>query len=197
MKTKYKPGSKVRVRVDLEPNRGYKMRGSEEADVATPGMLTLAGKTVTIKEVTKWGKYHIEEMGWNWTDEMFGPLDTEPIIIYSAGDKVIALDKNTGRTGRAKCSPDDNFDFYIGADLAYARLRERAQREEMTAPSFKEGDIVVGLPNNGYSITTNGWLGLVVRVRSNNYIDLRGFRLATDEDITAEWLKKIWALEKQ
>ena len=46
----------------------------------------------------------------------------ECIVIYSKYNDVIALDKSTGRKGIAKCSPEDEFDFGIGAKLAFERL---------------------------------------------------------------------------
>ena len=46
----------------------------------------------------------------------------ECIVIYRKDNKVIALDKTTGKTGIAKCSPEDEFDFGIGAKLAFERL---------------------------------------------------------------------------
>ena len=46
----------------------------------------------------------------------------ECIVVYRKDSKVIALDKTTGKTGIAKCSPEDKFDFGIGAKLAFERL---------------------------------------------------------------------------
>lgn len=44
------------------------------------------------------------------------------IVIYMKGNQVIALDKATGEKAVAKCHPDDEFDFNIGAKLAFERL---------------------------------------------------------------------------
>lgn len=44
------------------------------------------------------------------------------IVIYRNGDKVVAKNKVTGKIGEAKCHPDDEFDFNIGAKLAFDRL---------------------------------------------------------------------------
>lgn len=46
----------------------------------------------------------------------------ECIVVYRKDSKVIALDKTTGKTGIAKCSPDDEFNFETGAKLAFERL---------------------------------------------------------------------------
>ena len=49
-------------------------------------------------------------------------LKNEKIVIYRKDNEVIALDKTTGKKGVAKCSPEDNFDFMVGAKLAFDRL---------------------------------------------------------------------------
>ena len=46
----------------------------------------------------------------------------ESIVIYRKGNEVIALDKVTGDQAVAKCSLEDEFDFMIGATIAYSRL---------------------------------------------------------------------------
>lgn len=46
----------------------------------------------------------------------------ETIILYRKDNRVIALDKSTGEKAEAICSPEDTFDFYIGAKLAFQRL---------------------------------------------------------------------------
>ena len=46
----------------------------------------------------------------------------ESIVIYSDGNKVTALDKSTGKKAFARCNPADEFDFHIGAKLAFSRL---------------------------------------------------------------------------
>lgn len=46
----------------------------------------------------------------------------ESIVIYRKDQEVIALDKSTGKKAVAKCSPEDTFDFKVGAKLAFERL---------------------------------------------------------------------------
>lgn len=48
--------------------------------------------------------------------------ENETIVIYRKDNEVIALDKRTGKKAIAKCSPEDKFDFNIGAKLAFDRL---------------------------------------------------------------------------
>ena len=47
------------------------------------------------------------------------------IVVYidkEDSSVVVAKDTETGKTGKAKCSPEDTFDFYTGAQLAMMRL---------------------------------------------------------------------------
>lgn len=44
------------------------------------------------------------------------------IVIYRNDNKVVALDKSTGEKAEAKCNPVDEFDFHVGAKLAFNRL---------------------------------------------------------------------------
>lgn len=46
----------------------------------------------------------------------------ETIVIYRNDNKVVALDKTTGKKAEAKCNPADEFDFRTGAKLAFNRL---------------------------------------------------------------------------
>lgn len=46
----------------------------------------------------------------------------EMIIIYRDGNKTIAMNKVTGEKAEAKCRPEDEFNFSVGAKLALDRL---------------------------------------------------------------------------
>lgn len=73
-----------------------------------------------------WG-YCKPDRGYWCCDEMLELVERKPnecIVIYRKDSDVIALDKRTGEKSIAKCSPDDEFDFNIGAKLAFERLGE-------------------------------------------------------------------------
>ena len=53
------------------------------------------------------------------------------IIIYRDGKRVIAKDKD-GNVAEAKCHPDDEFDFKVGAKLAFHRLMELKEEKAQT-----------------------------------------------------------------
>ena len=65
---KYKVGDKVKVRSDLKACEQY------GANIATNSMERLAGKIVTISRVG-YAHYLVEGMNYNWTDEMFEPIE--------------------------------------------------------------------------------------------------------------------------
>lgn len=83
--------------------------------------------------------------GWDrgyWCgEEMLELVEKKPnecIVIYRKDSDVIALDKRTGKKAVAKCSPDDEFDFNIGAKLAFERLEALEKQDK----EIKVGDYV-------------------------------------------------------
>ena len=62
----------------------------------------------------------------------------EKIIIYRNGAEVVAKNTATGKTGVAKCNPADEFDFNIGAKLAFERLTN----PEPVKPKYYSGKVV-------------------------------------------------------
>lgn len=68
---KYKIGSRVRVRKDIECHRYYLMEDGIAEDCVVKEMLKFRGKVVTISYAG--GKYKIKEDGGNfwWVDGMF------------------------------------------------------------------------------------------------------------------------------
>ena len=109
---------------------------------------------------------HTKDYHGHWMlDEHLKLLDDkEEIVITHDGKTVTAkLTKNgeTVKTSNARCHPDDEFDFGIGAKLAVERLTT-------TEPKFKVGDKVIGNDlANEYVITKKGWIGTVTEVIPN------------------------------
>lgn len=92
----------------------------------------LMGKVVTIEDAHSTGSYWIydcvNKRYW-LVDETEIEQVHETIVIYCKGNKVIALDKLTGKKAVAKCSPEDEFDFTTGAKLAFDRLMSEQEKE--------------------------------------------------------------------
>lgn len=63
--------------------------------------------------------------------------EQETIVIYRKDNEVIALDKATGKKAIAKCSPEDTFDFNIGAKLAFDRL-VNSNKESITVEDMRK-----------------------------------------------------------
>lgn len=80
-------------------------------------------------------------------DSLFGmsliPVQ-EMIVIYRKDNKVVALDKATGKEGVARCAPEDTFNFETGAKLAFKRLvgEDTAEPVKPEEPKFKVGEFV-------------------------------------------------------
>lgn len=120
---KYKVGDKVKIRKDLEVGQAY---GS---CLFKREMKNLCGEIARIIEVHEhYGDYCVASSSFYWTDEMFEDDDTEVpkmnkcVVIDVDGNKVVA--RCGDKEGVARCHPDDDFDFYIGAKIALERLED-------------------------------------------------------------------------
>jgi hypothetical protein len=167
---KYKVGDKVRVRSwdSMAKQFGVDSFG----DIKVPNiffvdmMREYCGKTLTITSVNE-SSYQTKGNTWHWTDEMFEPGTVcNTVVIYTNGNKVIALDKATGKTGVAICSPEDRFDFYLGADLAFDRLRGRAKPPKERGPKYYSGEIVC--TEAGAANLTKG---KIYKVKNGKFLD--------------------------
>lgn len=93
---------------------------------------------------------------WYVNPEYFDLVSSDEITITRHGNKVVA--KYGKNVGVAKCSPEDEFDFAIGAKLAFERLMQTKKPEEI-----KVGDKVRVIGNS----KTHHYfpIGLVVKVK--------------------------------
>lgn len=145
---KYKIGDKVRVRDDIEAFKEYKMDGSKNLAWVTPGMLKFRGETLTITKIDRYGMYSVNEDNgdWCWVDEMFSGLVTDrlKVIITTDGKTTTAKmyeGKKVLKTAKTQCSPEDTFDFAVGAKLALERVTEKDLK-------FKVGQFVRVIDNS-------------------------------------------------
>lgn len=102
----------------------------------------LMGKVVKIERVVPPTKcvyaVHDSKNDYDW---FFKEDDLEPvnetIVIYRKDREVIAVDKTTGYKAIARCNPADEYDFRIGAKLAFERLMN-GNKENITVEDMRK-----------------------------------------------------------
>ena len=114
--SKFKPGEWARVKKFEERPMHWLYNGV---------MDHLMGCIVKIKELSSAGDMIVYDPNWK-CDWGLKESDVEKInntiVIYQKGNQTIALNKVTGEKAVAKCHPDEEFNFEVGANLAFQRL---------------------------------------------------------------------------
>ena len=115
---KYKVGDKVMVRKDLVLGKKY-----GNFDCLKEHTIH-CGEIFTIEEIDGCNCRLNNNIYW-WSDEMLEDVESGVMMvkIYQDGNKVIA--KKEGKFGIARCSPEDEFDIFVGAKLALERLEKQ------------------------------------------------------------------------
>lgn len=130
---RFKAGDKVRVKKFKKRPSAWNGEGK---------MDHLMGRVVKIERVVSPTKcvYAVHDSK-NDCDWFFREDDLEPvnetIVIYSKEREVIALDKATGNKAIARCNPADEYDFRIGAKLAFERLMN-GNKENITVEDMRK-----------------------------------------------------------
>ena len=130
---RFKAGDKVRVKKFKKRPSTWNGEGK---------MDHLMGKVVKIERVVSPTKcvyaVHDSKNDYDW---FFKEDDLEPvnetIVIYRKDREVIALDKTTGDKAIARCNPADEYDFHIGAKLAFDRLMN-SNKESITVEDMRK-----------------------------------------------------------
>lgn len=132
--SKFKVGDKVRI---LD---GSKIKNYACGWVKSMGWFV--GKVETISGIEEFSngvvgyKLH-NTLGFTFDERGLEPYQNETIVVYRKDNEVIALDKRTGKKAIAKCSPEDTFDFNIGAKLAFDRLMN-GNKESITVEVMRK-----------------------------------------------------------
>lgn len=112
---RFKAGDKVRVKKFKERPSYWNWDGK---------MDHLMGKVVKIERTVN-SRYVVHDSkndrDWRIEEDDLEPVN-ETIVIYRKDREVIAVDKVTGDKAIARCNPADEYDFHIGAKLAFDRL---------------------------------------------------------------------------
>lgn len=131
--SKFKVGDKVRI-----------LDGSKIENYAggwTPKMGRYIGEVYKVANVVHYtidsSVYELEGVAYVWDGRGLERCGNETIVIYRKGNEVIALDKATGEKAIAKRSPEDTFDFNIGAKLAFDRLMN-GNKENITVECMRK-----------------------------------------------------------
>lgn len=130
---RFKAGDKVRIKKFKQRPDRWNFDGK---------MDHLMGKTVKIKYVPPHTSHtYVVHDSKNDCDWFFDKDDLEPvnetIVIYRKDREVIALDKTTGDKAIARCNPSDEYDFRIGAKLAFDRLMN-GNKENITVEDMRK-----------------------------------------------------------
>lgn len=135
MKNKFKVGDIVKGK----HNNGYGITNGNMIEGRVTGVF---GEMINVKplkfKVCSDGLGHEFRVRANGF-ELVKPIKEEAIVIYRKGDKVYALDKQTGEKASAKCHREDEFDFKKGAEIAFNRL---LGKEPVKPQGYKVGDKV-------------------------------------------------------
>ena len=130
---RFKEGDKVRVKKFKERPLYWNREGK---------MDHLMGKVVKIERessITR-GRYVVHDSkndcDWRIEEDDLEPVN-ETIVIYRKDREVIAAEKVTGYKAIAKCSPEDTFDFNVGAKLAFDRLMN-VNKENITVDDMRK-----------------------------------------------------------
>ena len=136
---KYKIGDRVRITTDKSKGGIWNLGGE---------MDKWLGKVMTIRDIDE-DCYKMKEDchehgdGWFWYDDMIdGLVDERKIVVTTDGKVTKAIlykGKKLEKTTMAICSPEDEFDFKIGAELAVKRLFEIHTDEYFTGKAVYVG----------------------------------------------------------
>ena len=118
-KMKFKVGDRVKPTKD----NGYNItgQGMEVGIVTYVGKCVFSGSDMKVR-VLKHKSKELEGLLSPVESRFFEKIGRETIVIYRNENKVIALDKSTGKKAEARCNPADDFDFHVGAKIAFERL---------------------------------------------------------------------------
>lgn len=127
---RFKAGDNVRVKKFKERPFYWNCEGK---------MDHLMGKVVKIERTVS-SRYVVydskNDYDWIFRDDDLEPVN-ETIVIYSKEREVIAVDKVTGDKAIARCSPADEYDFHVGAKLAFDRLMN-GNKENITVEDMRK-----------------------------------------------------------
>lgn len=92
------------------------------------------GKCFVVEKIYDTNVYGLNEAkDWLFSEDMLEPIiPPEKLVIYRDGNKTIAKYYKGNKTfeAEAKCSPEDEYDFKTGTELAMNRVIDKAKEED-------------------------------------------------------------------
>lgn len=155
---KFKVGDKVRIRKDAIDNHRYN-------DITLYSWMRKELKDVNIIAWTDGDLCEVEESPYTYSMSMFEPVKEEipeKLVIYRNGNKTIAKYYKGDKTleAEAKCSPEDEYDFKTGAELAMNRVMDKAKEEDgytwVRCVGYRQKDEFCFAVGKEYKILNNG-----------------------------------------
>lgn len=155
---KFKVGDKVRVRewADMEKEFGLDNDGDIKCRFCfTKSMREYCGNVYTI--ISLFNGYTLDGGkgigNWNFTDDMIEPVCDSKIVITTDGKETLARlyeDGKVVKKATARCSPNDEFDFSVGAKLAFERLTKTTPAKIILGKKYR----VIGntVPRHHYNL---------------------------------------------
>lgn len=127
---KYKIGDKVKMK-DKMPHRGFRPSEMNKFEgkimtIANTGFLPFIGDYYQMKE---------DIFAWLGEEDIDRLIDEHKVVITTDGKTTTAKlydGKKFIKEATAKCSPEDEFDFKIGAELAFRRVLEVTSQKQFT-----------------------------------------------------------------
>ena len=180
---KFKVGDKVRI-LDGSKIPNYTGRWADS-------MKDHVGEVHTIKEVddklydASRVCYRLNDVYYRWDERGLEAVNDKPetIVIYRKGMEVIALDKVTKQKAVAKCSPEDEFDFTVGAKLAFARLlAEQCKEPEEEKVTYLNTKICITKINGG-TPANDLTVGRIYEIKDGCFRDDKGYKYPLGEPI--------------
>ena len=121
---RFKEGDKVKVKIFKEIPGHW-----------NPRMRDLMGEVVTIECIFRGGfTIKSKDEVWYLKESDVESIKNQCIVMYQKDNQVIALDKVTGKKAIAKCSTEDEFDFYTGCEIAFKRLTKKEETKANIEP---------------------------------------------------------------
>ena len=127
-------------------------------------------------------------------EEVLEPFCDVRILITTNGKETLARlyeDGEVKKSAKAECSPDDTFDFSVGAKLAFERLTKTTRAE----PKYYNGKVVcVETKNENYAYT----VGKLYEFKNGRVKIGNGREVPCTTRVTSldEWNDSDWAMAK-